>query len=112
MNGDKIGGLIGIILMVVIVIVSLIAAVGANVVSETTITVEERIGAHGEEGRYLIVSEEGEMFTVEDNWFRMQFDASNRYVQLKEGNRYAITCTGWRVPFCSWYRNIVAVNSL
>lgn len=49
---------------------------------------------------------------VEDNWFRMQFDASNRYVQLKEGNRYAITCTGWRVPFCSWYRNIVAVNSL
>jgi hypothetical protein len=108
--------IIGIVVIVLIVIVtacsSLVAAIGANIVSETTITVEERIGAHGEYGRYLIISEEGEMFTVEDNIFRLQFDASDRYIQLKENQRYVITCTGWRIQLFSWYRNIVDIIPL
>lgn len=89
-----------------------VAAVGSITVSEATITVEERIGAHGEDGIYLILTEEGEAFTVEDNLFRVQFDASDRYASLKEGGQYHVTCTGWRFQPLSWYRNIVAAEEV
>lgn len=91
-------------------IIGSVAVVGALTVSEATITIEERVGAHGEEGIFLIITAEGEQFTVEDNLFRLQFDASNRYAALKEGGRYHVTCTGWRYPLFSWYRNIVAAT--
>jgi hypothetical protein len=89
-----------------------VAAAGSITVSEATITVEEWIGAHGEDGIYLILTEEGEAFTVEDNLFRLQFDASDRYASLKAGGRYQVTCTGWRVQPLSWYRNIVAAEEV
>lgn len=101
-------------LMVVLLlgIIAAVSAVGALTVSEATITVEERIGAHGEDGIYLILTAEGEAFTVEDNLFRLQFDASDRYASLKAGGRYHITCTGWRFQPLSWYRNIVGIEGV
>lgn len=103
------------VVMVLIFLMCIIAAVttvGALTVSEATITVEERIGAHGQEGIYLILTEDGEAFTVEDNIFRFQFDASDRYASLKEGGRYHVTCTGWRFQPFSWYRNIVSIEEV
>jgi hypothetical protein len=93
-------------------LVAAVATAGALTVSEATVTVEERIGAHGEDGIYLILTEDGEAFTVEDNLFRLQFDASDRYAGLKEGGRYHVTCTGWRFQPFSWYRNIVAAEEV
>ena len=110
MDFEDVCAILGIIFLVAVLGYLVIAAIGANMVSDGTITVEERIGAHGEDGSYLIVSEEGEMFTIEDNMFRLQFDASDRYMQMKEGNRYAVVCTGWRYQLLSWYRNIVSIT--
>lgn len=93
-------------------LVAAVATAGALTASEATITVEERIGAHGEDGIYLILTEDGEAFTVEDNLFRLQFDASDRYASLKEGGRYHVACTGWRFQPLSWYRNIVALEEV
>jgi len=102
----------GIVFFFLMGILAGVATAGALTVSEATITVEERIGAHGEDGIYLILTEEGEAFTVEDNLFRLQFDASDRYASLKAGGRYQVTCTGWRVQPLSWYRNIVAAEEV
>ena len=99
-------------LLLLVCIVAAVSAAGALTVSEATITVEERIGAHGQEGMYLILTEDGEAFTVEDNLFRLQFDASDRYASLKEGGQYHVTCTGWRFQPLSWYRNIVALEEV
>jgi hypothetical protein len=104
-----------VIWLMVVLLLGLVAAVsaaGALTVSEATVTVEERIGAHGQEGMYLILTEDGEAFTVEDNLFRLQFDASDRYASLKEGGRYHVTCTGWRFQPLSWYRNIVSIEEM
>jgi hypothetical protein len=89
-----------------------VATAGSLTVSEAAITVEERIGAHGEDGIYLVLTGDGEAFTVEDNLFRLQFDASDRYASLKEGGRYHVTCTGWRFQPLSWYRNIVSIEEM
>ena len=93
-------------------IIVAVATAGALTVSEATITVEERIFGHGEDGIYLILTEEGEVFTVEDNLFRLLFDASDRYASLKEGGQYHVTCTGWRFQPLSWYRNIVSIEEV
>jgi len=103
---------LGIVFFFLMGLVAGVATAGALTVSEATVTVEERIGAHGEEGIYLILTEEGEAFTVEDNFFRLQFDASDRYASLKEGGRYHVTCTGWRFQPLSWYRNIVGIEGV
>jgi hypothetical protein len=106
---------VDVIWLMVVLLLGLVAAVsaaGALTVSEATVTVEERIGAHGQEGMYLILTEDGEAFTVEDNVFRAQFDASDRYASLKEGGRYHVTCTGWRFQPLSWYRNIVSIEEM
>jgi len=103
---------LGTVFILLMGLVAGVATAGALTVSEATITVEERIGAHGEDGIFLILTEEGEAFTVEDNLFRLQFDASDRYASLKEGGRYHVTCTGWRFQPLSWYRNIVAAEEV
>ncbi len=103
---------LGIVVFFLMGLVAGVATAGALTVSEATITVEERIGAHGEDGIYLILTAEGEAFTVEDNLFRLQFDASDRYASLKAGGRYQVICTGWRVQPLSWYRNIVAAEEV
>jgi hypothetical protein len=103
---------IGMVLFLLLGLVAAVSAVGALTVSEATITVEERIGAHGQEGMYLILTEDGEAFTVEDNLLLFKFDASDRYASLKEGGRYHVTCTGWRFQPLSWYRNIVSIEEM
>ena len=100
--------LIGTCIVIVIgYIVAAIAGLGMLIESEDTITVEERVGAHGENGIYLIITEEGETFTVQDNILKLKFDASDRYAAIKPGVRYHVTCTGWRVQILSWYRNVI-----
>ena len=103
---------VGMVLILLMCIIAAVTTVGALTVSEATITVEERIGAHGQEGMYLILTEGGEAFTVEDNLFRFRFDASDRYASLKEGGQYHVTCTGWRFQPLSWYRNIVSIDEV
>lgn len=98
--------------LLIFAVISGVELIGAVTVSEATITVEERVGAHGGGGAYLILTEGGEVFTVEDNLFLLKFDASDRYAALKEGGRYHVTCTGWRVQPLSWYRNIVAAEEV
>lgn len=96
--------------MIFVVIAAVVGAIGENVTSETAITVTEKIGAHGGSGIYLILTEEGEAFTVADNIFKMKFDATDRYMGLEPGERYHVVCTGWRFQPLSWYRNIIEVT--
>ncbi len=62
--------------------------------------------------RYLVWSREGEVFEVTDNWAFLTWNSSDRYGQLQEGVIVKAKVAGWRVPFFSWYRNIVEVQSV
>lgn len=57
--------------------------------------------------KYLIFTEEGEVFENTDSWLRLKFNSSDVYGQLEEGEDYNCDVYGWRIPFFSMYRNIV-----
>jgi hypothetical protein len=84
------------------------AAISVVVTEDRTITVQEKLGAHGEGGDYLIIDTDGNVYSVEDNYLLGSFDASNRYAKLQEGGMYKIRTNGIRLPLLSWYPNIMS----
>jgi len=84
------------------------AVISVVVTDARIITVQEKLGAHGEEGVYLIIDTDGNVYSVEDNYLLMSFDASNRYAKLQEGRMYTIHTNGIRLPLLSWYPNIMS----
>lgn len=58
----------------------------------------------------FIVYSENEVFENTDSWLFMKFDSSDIQNDLSIGETYKIKVAGWRVPFFSWYRNIVAIK--
>ncbi len=89
-----------------------------------TITGKERItesskdseGNNKTSSKYLVFanSESGNSLVFEntDCFIRGKFDSSNIQAQLKEGHTYRITIIGYRVPFFSWYQNIIKVEEV
>lgn len=130
---------IGFIGFIILVIGFLGLGIYADIMtSEGTITVTEKIGAHGDEGQYLIISQEtvlqeqtswgdttgwvvnkslvktgeDEVLTVADNWIYLKLDASDRYAALKVGKTYHVKCSGFRNHLLSWYRNIIEYQEI
>ena len=99
--------LIGMVILAAIIGFPLLGLYADFQTSEGTITVTEKIGAHGEEGQYLIVAEDDQVYTVADNWVYLKFDASDRYAGLKVGKKYHVKFTGFRNHPLSWYKNII-----
>lgn len=79
------------------------------------ITDKERINKD-DESKYLIFgeneTEQGLVFENTDSLLRVKFNSSNIYSKLKVGNTYEITVVGYRVPFMSWYENIIDVQEV
>ena len=94
-----------------VVILGIISAGSAMSESVATFTVTDKVGAHGDSGDYLIFTDK-EVFTVEDNVFKMKFDATDRYNSIKIGKTYTVRTTGMRFHFFSWYRNIIEIKEV
>ena len=79
---------------------------------EVTVTGTERIvegSGENTSSRYLVFTE-GEVFSNEDNVFFWKFNSSDVQNQLSTPGDYTIKVEGWRVPFLSWYRNILSAE--
>lgn len=70
-----------------------------------TIKDKDRI-MDGDSSRYLIWTEEGEVFENTDQLMVGKFNSSDIQGQLKVGNKYHCSTIGIRNQFFSWYRNI------
>ncbi len=64
--------------------------------------------------KYLVYADDENgnplVFENTDCFIRGKFNSSNMQGRLKEGHTYRITAVGYRVPFCSWYQNIIKVR--
>ena len=114
------------ILMVVFFVVILGLGVISSVVfsfndTEYTITVtdKERIytgNGSSSSSKYLVFGDDQNgntlVFEITDCFIRGKWDSSNIQGQLKEGNVYKITVIGYRVPFLSWYQNIIKIEEV
>jgi hypothetical protein len=61
---------------------------------------------------YLVWSQEGEVFTVNDSWSFLSWDSSDRYGKLHERAKIKAKVASWRVPFLSWYRNVIVIEAV
>lgn len=76
-----------------------------------TVTDKERVmQGSGEDAssKYLVFTDT-EVFENTDCLVLGKFNSSDVYGQFKVGETYQVLVYGWRVPFLSWYRNIVRV---
>lgn len=106
-------GLLFIALVFVLMVISSVIYY-ANVESTTiTITHKERIvrGSGDSVSSYYLVYTDRETFALKDDLFYGQFNSSDIYGRIKSGDTYRVTALGVRVPFLSWYRNLVSVEA-
>lgn len=79
---------------------------------EITVSDKERIttgSGKNLESKYLIYTNR-EVLENTDAMLFGKFNSSDIQNQLKVGKTYKVEVVGWRVPFLSWYRNVVAVK--
>ena len=75
-----------------------------------TVEKAERVtDADGKRSRYLIFTKD-ETFENTDRLVIWKFNSSDLYGSIKPSTSYQAKVVGLRVPFLSWYRNIVSVK--
>lgn len=104
------------ILAITVICVSIISFIGFGIYSvygtkETvTITVTDKAVKRYDESDKYIIYTDNETFEITDKLLLGRFNSSDDYGRLKVGETYTVTVNGWRVPFLSWYRNIIEIN--
>lgn len=114
--------------IVVAVVGTLIAVSGIFLVAWTmntlycndhivTVTVTDKGIKQTENGsKYLIygtkANGEVETYEITDNIARLQVDSSNKYGSIRVGETYNFKVIGVRVPYLSWYENIIEINCI
>jgi hypothetical protein len=110
------GAIIGLVtLAVILLIVGAIAFTAYSTYGTqrtVTFTVNHRERTGGDEGKYLVYTNEEGVFEDTDTIFYLKFDSSDVYNQLREGGEYQCDVYGWRVPLFSWYPNIKSCTTL
>ena len=75
-------------------------------VIQTTVTRSERECKSTDDCKYMIYTT-NEVLTNQDSWWYFKFNSSDFHNKITVGKKYEFTVYGWRVPFLSWYRNVV-----
>jgi hypothetical protein len=85
--------------------------------SETLVNVhfikdgEERCNTEGTDCRFLEYASD-ETFENVDEWSFLKFDTGDVHRQITKGTTCEkVLVAGWRIPFFSWFRNIIWVEN-
>ena len=75
------------------------------------ITVKDKyVKRNGESDLYLVATEEGETYKIEDLFFKGKFNSTDLYNELDIGEKYKVEVTGVRIPIFSMYKNLNKVE--
>jgi len=72
---------------------------------------KERVVYSSSNSKYLIYGN-NETYQDTDSLWLGKFNSSDLYGHIQTGHTYQFTVIGWRVPFLSWYRNIISDKEL
>lgn len=104
----------GVAIGVVAVVAVVVGLIGLGIHSRTnhhdvtlTVSSKERVENSGGNGSKYLVFAEDKTYQVTDNIFSGDFSSSDRYAGLEEGHTYTCDAVGYRVPFLSWYENLL-----
>lgn len=70
-----------------------------------TVTGKENVKS-GDSGKYLVYTDKT-TYEITDTWVGWRWDSSDVYGNIQVGKTYTATLQGYRVPFLSWYQNII-----
>ena len=112
--------------VVIMIAVILVLSIGYEAIfsfndTEYTITVTDKERIYEGSGdtsssKYLVFGDDQNgnslVFENTDCFIRGKWNSSNIQGQLKVGNTYKITVIGYRVPFLSWYQNIIKIEEV
>lgn len=114
MTRSTYSGLIGIGIIIALLVITPITLYALGFYNEETVTAtvtdKERITK--QDNSYYLVFTDNEVFSVEDSWAKWRWDSSDLYGDIEIGKTYTFTVYGWRVPFLSWYRNILVIEEV
>lgn len=96
----------------------ILGAVGVNIAKANAVETHSSCTVTEKEDRALASLDERSpriytdcgVFVVSDELFRLHFAAADVYNELKVGQSFDLTAVGWRVPFLSWFPNVVGVE--
>jgi len=100
----------------VIVLIGLVILSVLYLVSHQSITgtLEKTVVDRG--NTYFVFRQDGhtetEILENEDKWVFLKFNSGNILMNLEPGKQYIFWVAGWRVPFLSWYRNIITYQEI
>jgi hypothetical protein len=100
------------LLFVALPVLSYMFAHGTADTVTATVTDKDRISVgSGEDLSHMyLVFTDTETFQNSDSLWYGKFDSSDMHGRLRVGQRYTFKVYGWRIPFFSAYRNIVAAE--
>ncbi len=93
-----------------LVMIGLVLPVRAIAYHSTQDTITARVTDKDRvDGTYLVFTD-SETFKNTDELIFFKFNSSDVYGQLEEGRTYQFRVVGWRIPFLSTYRNVLAIE--
>ena len=105
-------GILGIIAIIILAAVWIGYDMGyALTTGEEEITIKEKwVKYSGEDAKYLVSTENDQVFQITDTLIKWRFDSSNLYAQLEEGDVCTVKTQGWRLGIASDYKNILEAD--
>ncbi len=85
---------------------------GSDETYEVTINEKWIKGQGGDDQKYLMSDINGNVYSIEDSYWKWIFDASDRYAKIIPGNTYAIETFGRRSQFFSNYPNAIKIKEM
>lgn len=64
-----------------------------------------------EKGSKYLIYTDVEVLENTDTWYYIKYNSSDVYNDLKIGKCYDLKVYGMRIPFLSWYKNIVKIKA-
>lgn len=106
-----------IFLIVGVVIIGSVVALASTSFNDHTYTItvsdKERV-YYKSTSKYIIYTKtnnsDERVFEDTDNLLRFKFNSSDIYAQLEKGKTYKVDVVGYRIPFVSWYENIIKIE--
>ncbi|QAB17467.1 hypothetical protein Leucomu_05625 [Leucobacter muris] len=97
-----------------LVVAALAVGLFANLhrVDHASCLVEDKDRAAVDGGSDMRVYTDCGIFRVKDSLFLMRWDSADVYQGIEVGESYDFETAGWRVPFLSWFPNIVAAEQV
>jgi hypothetical protein len=105
---EQIKGIVSIIIIVAIIAGYCFLYLGSAKIENIEIN-DKWVKYKNNGAKYLVSTNKG-VYEITDSLLFGTWSSSDKYANLKVGEKYSVKSAGWRIPFFSSYKNIVEIR--